>query len=72
MKESYKMDYSIDSRMNNRQLISAYNNVLDNLDKNSDTYLISFNAITRRRDELINRKGLHSKKIRLKTNWYGE
>ena len=64
------MDYSIDSRMNNRQLISAYNNVLDNLDKNSDTYLISFNAITRRRDEIINKKGLHSKKIRLKTNWY--
>ena len=66
------MDYSIDSRMNNKQLISAYNNVIDNLDKNSDTYLISFNAITRRRDELINKKGLHSKKIRLKTNWYCE
>ena len=59
-----------DCTMNSRQLILMYDSIIHNLDMDSDKYLIAFDAITRRRDELINKKSMYSKKIKLTTNWY--
>lgn len=53
-----------------RELVLLYDRVIDNLDRDDDNYPRTWNAISRRRDELINRNKLYSKKIKLRKNWY--
>jgi hypothetical protein len=56
--------------MKNKRLISLYDKIVDNLNMDNKNYLIAFNAITGRRDKIIEENSLYSKKIKLKTNWF--
>ena len=62
--------YSSDERIGKRELVLLYDQILDNLDKNDDKFHIKWKAISRRRDKIVERDNLYSKKIKLITNWY--
>mgnify|MGYP003153207729 CR=1 FL=1 len=62
--------YSSDERIGKRELVLLYDQILDRLDKDDDKFHIKWKAISRRRDEIVERDNLYSKKIKLITNWY--
>ena len=46
------------------------NSCLNGLDKDDDKFQINWKAISKRRDEIVKRDNLYSKKIKLITSWY--
>ena len=62
--------YGLDEKMNDGDLITLYDRILDGLDRNDEGYAIQWTAISRRRDQIVHRGGLYSKKIKLMSNWY--
>ena len=50
--------YSSDERIGKRELVLLYDQILDNLDKNDDKFHIKWKAISRRRDEIVERDNM--------------
>ena len=56
--------------MNDSELITVYDGVLKKLDRNKESFSITWAAVSRRRDEIVKSKSLYRKKIKLTTQWY--
>ena len=56
--------------LSSRELVLIYDRILDNLDRNNENYPKTWCAISKRRDQIVEKNSLYSKKIKLKKNWY--
>ena len=68
MKKSKPM--GIDCSISPKELVLLYDRILDNLDRNNENYARMWGVLAERRDKLVERDYLYSKKIKLKKQWF--
>ena len=60
----------IDCSISPKELVLLYDRIMDNLNRNDKNYARIWSVLAERRDKLVERDYLYSKKIKLKKQWF--
>jgi len=60
----------INSSISPKKLVLLYDRIMNNLNRNNENYARIWGVLAERRDKLVERDCLYSKKIKLKKHWY--
>ena len=60
----------VDGSISPKELVLLYDRIMDNLNRNNENYARIWGVLAERRDKLVERDYLYSKKIKLKKQWF--